>query len=317
MDDDQGNDQSVEDRLVGLLNAEDPESEEDREERQSEDPEDGETEEVEDKETDDDSKEEPEPVTKLTLTRNGEEIEVDIDEAKNLAQMGYDYTQKTQKLAEERRHVEVQTQALKAQEEALKQSVQTQQAFIKDIAKVTSIDEQIAQYEAVDWNALSDNDPVQAQKLYIQYQQLQNKRTQTLTEIQQKKQYLDQQAEIQNQSRLEKARTELLEAFPNWGADMAREIRESGKSYGFSDDELSTVVDPRMVKVLHEAAQYRKLQAQKGAVDKKVTGKPAVVKPGAKDSGASVKTKDNQLRQQLKKSGRYQDAAALIERTLK
>lgn len=315
--DDQGNDQSVEDRLMGLLNAEDPDTEDDRDGRKDEEPEDEETEEVDGEETDEDSEEEPESVTKLKLTRNGEEIEVDLEEAKNLAQQGYDYTQKTQKLAEERRNVEMQTQALKAQEEALKQSAQTQQAFIKDIAKVTSIDEQIAQYEAVDWNALSDSDPVQAQKLYIQYQQLQNKRTQTLTEMQHKKQYLDQQAEIQSRSRLEKAKTELLETFPNWNADMAREIRESGKSYGFSDDELSTVVDPRMVKVLHEAAQFRKLQAQKGAVDKKVTGKPAVVKPGAKDSGASVKTKDSQLRQQLKKSGRYQDAAALIERTLR
>jgi hypothetical protein len=312
--DDQAEMQSVEDRLIGLLSAEDSDGSEVTEDQEDQE---AETEEVEGEETDEDSKEEPEPVTKLKLTRNGEEIEVDLEEAKNLAQQGYDYTQKTQKLADERRQVEMQTQALKAQEDALRQSAQTQQAFIKDIAKVTSIDEQIAQYEAVDWNALSDNDPVQAQKLYIQYQQLQNKRTQTLTEMQQKKQYLDQQAEIQSNSRLEKAKAELLEAFPNWNADMAREIRESGKSYGFSDDELSTVVDPRMVKVLHEAAQYRKLQAQKGAVEKKVTGKPSVVKPGAKDSGASVKSKDNQLRQQLKRSGRYEDAAALIERTLK
>ncbi len=312
--DDQAEMQSVEDRLIGLLSAEDPDGSEVTEDQEDQE---AETEEVEGKETDEDSEEEPEPVTKLKLTRNGEEIEVDLEEAKNLAQQGYDYTQKTQKLADERRQVEMQTQALKAQEDALRQSAQTQQAFIKDIARVTSIDEQIAQYEAVDWNALSDNDPVQAQKLYIQYQQLQNKRTQTLTEMQQKKQYLDQQAEIQSNSRLEKAKAELLEAFPNWNADMAREIRESGKSFGFSDDELSTVVDPRMVKVLHEAAQYRKLQAQKGAVDKKVTGKPSVVKPGAKDNGASVKSKDNQLRQQLKRSGRYEDAAALIERTLK
>lgn len=311
--DDQAEMQSVEDRLASLLNAEDPEeTEEVPEEAEAE-----EQEEAEEEEQDEDSQEETAPVTKLKLNHNGEEVEVDIDEAKNLAQMGYDYTQKTQKLAEERKQVEMQTQALKAQEEALKVSAQTQQAFIKDIAKVTAIDEQIAQFEAVDWNALSDSDPVQAQKLYIQYQQLQNKRTQTIAEIQQKKQMLDQQAELQSQSRLEKAKTELLEAFPNWNAEMAREIRESGKSYGFSDDDLSSVTDPRMVRVLHDAAQFKKLQAQKGAVEKKVTGKPAVVKPGAKDPGAAVKTKDTQLRQQLKKSGRYQDAAALIERTLK
>lgn len=313
MDDDQGNDQSVEDRLVGLLNAEDPDSEVEREERQSEDEE---TEEVEDKETDEDSKEEPESITKLKLTRNGEEIEVDIDEAKNLAQMGYDYTQKTQKLAEDRKQVEAYVQALKAQEQNLIQQAEMQQAYIKEIAKVESLNEQIAQFEGADWNAISDADPVQAQKLWIRYQQLQNDRAKAANEIQQKHTQIQQQRDLQAQARLEEARAELLKAIPNWNEDTAKGIRESGKAYGFTDQELSGIVDPRMVRVLADVTAYRKLQASKGAVTQKVQGKPAVVKPGTKDAQAVNRSRNAEARQQLRKTGDQNIAAKLIEAML-
>lgn len=308
---DQATEQSVEERMIGLLTAE--ENEEQEEIKEPEPPEQEEVEEVAESE---DSQEETEPPAKLKLTRNGEEIEVDLEEAKNLAQQGYDYTQKTQKLAEERRAVEVQVQAVKAQETAIKQMAETQQAFIKEIAKVTSIDEQLAQYEHVNWNALSDSDPVQAQKLYIQYQQLQNNRVRAINEIQQKNHQLAQQRELQAQTRLEQAKAELLQAFPQWNAEMAKELRESAKAYGFSEEETSGITDPRTVKILHDAAQYRKLQSQKATTTNKVTGKPAVVKPGTKDPKSTARAADAQLMAQFKKTGNQDLAAKLIERML-
>jgi hypothetical protein len=307
--------QSAQDRMESLLAAGFLEGEQEQEEAQETAPE-VEQEEVEGEEAKGDSQEETAEAGTLKLTHNGEEIEVPIAEAKNLAQQGYDYTQKTQKLAEERKAVELQTQALKAQEEAIKLQAQTQQAFIKEIAKVTVIDEQIAQFEAVDWNALSDNDPVQAQKLYIQYQQLQNNRTRTITEIQQKKQQLDQQQALQAQSRLEQAKADLLKAFPDWNADRAKELRETAQTYGFSEQEISNVTDPRTVKLLADAAAYRKLQSQKVNVTNKVQAKPAVVKPGTKDQKAAARTVDADLRTKLRKSGDQNVAAKLIEAML-
>ena len=305
--------QSVEDRLVGFLNAEDGIEEEPKEvESQA----DENTEEVEEVAESEDSQEEPEEPVKLKLTRNGEEVEVDLDEAKNLAQMGYDYTKKTQEVAEQRKAVEMQAQAVKAQEQALKQMAETQQAFIKEIAKVEAINEQTAQYEALDWATLTDTDPVQAQKLWIQYQQLQTKRTRAVEEINQKHAQLNQQRELQQQARLAEAHAELLKAFPNWNAEFAGELRESGKQYGFTEQELSSVSDPRQVKLLADAAAYRKLQSQKTNVDKKVTGKPPVVKPGTKDQKATTRTVDANLRAQLRKTGDQHAAAKLIERML-
>lgn len=310
---DQATEQSVEDRMAAFLSAEEGSPDEPVEEESTDEPK---TEEVEAEAEEPESTDEPELPSKLKLTHNGQEVEVDLDEAKNLAQQGYDYTQKTQKLAEERKVVEAQTQAVKAQEESLKQQAEMQQALIKEIAKVTAIDEQIAQYEKLDWSALSDNDPVQAQKLFIQYQQMQNTRNRAIGELQQKHQGIQQQRSQAEAARLEKARIELLEAFPSWNAEIATAIRETGKQYGFTDDELSGLTDPRTVKILHDAMQFRKLQSTKEVTQKKVVGKPPVVKPGAKDQKVAQRTVDADLRSKLRKSGDQHLAAKLIERML-
>lgn len=306
---DQAEMQSPEERLAALLEAEDPVIEEERDEPEPEQETEAETEE-------EDSQEEPAEPVKLKLKRGEEEVEVDIEEAKNLAQMGYDYTKKTQEVAEQRKAIEMHAQALKAQEQTFNQMVESQQAFIKDYAKLESLSDQIAQFESVDWNALSDSDPVQAQKLFIQYQNLNTKRTQMGQEIQQKFSQLQQQRNQNTALRLEQERVELLKAFPDWNQERASELRNTAKHYGFNDDEVSGISDSRMVKVLADAAAYRKLQEQKASVTKKVADKPAVVKPGAKDTNAVARSKHSEMRQTLKKSGRYEDAAALIERMI-
>ncbi len=301
--DDQALEQSPEEKIAALLEAEDQEDPEQESE-------------VEAEAEHEDSEEEPTEPTKLKLKRGDEEVEVDIEEAKNLAQMGYDYTKKTQEVAEQRRAVEMQAQAVKAQEQAFNQMVEVQQAFIKDIARIEAVSEQIKQYEALDWNALSDSDPVQAQKLFIQYQQLNTKRTQLGQDLQQKQAELNQHRNNQSSLRLEQERAELLKAFPDWNQERATELRNTAKDYGFSDYEVAGITDSRMVKVLADAAAYRKLQSQKSNITQKVAGKPPVVKPGAKDTNAAARSKTAELGQRLKKSGRQEDAAALIERML-
>lgn len=308
MENDQAIEQSVEDRMMGFLNAEDGEQEE-----KAHEPEQEEVEEVTEGEV---SEEDAEPPVKLTLTHNGVEVEVEGDALKTLAQEGYDYTQKTQKLAEEKRQLESTVQAVKAQEQSFKMLIDTQQALTKEIAKVAALDEQIAQYDGVNWNAISDADPIQAQKLYIQFQQLGNLKTKAINELQQQKAKFDQQRELTNSVRLEQAKAEILKSIPAWNAELGKSLRETAKTYGATEQEVGTIMDAWVIKALHDAAQFRKLQADKGNVTKKVTGKPPVVKPGARDTKVAASAADAQARQQLKKSGRADIAAKLIERML-
>ena len=77
-----------------------------------------------------------------------------------------DYTTKTQTLAEQRREFEAQQQQAVARQEF-------QQKHIQAVAKVISIDERLEQFSKLDWNAITDADPVQALKLDRQMRDLQ------------------------------------------------------------------------------------------------------------------------------------------------
>jgi hypothetical protein len=302
---DQAEEQSVEERMMAFVEAEEGLTDE------SEEP----VEEVEEIEEEQEESDEEQPVATVKLKFNGEEIEKPLEEVVNLAQQGMDYTQKTQKLADERREVETYAQAIKAQEQQFQEQVQMQQALIQEIAQVTAIDQQLAQYSQVNWQALSDQDPVEAQKLFFSYTQLNTQRQQMVQELGGKQQYLQQQQQQKLQKAIQDGQQKIAAEIPGWGKEAAQELRTYGKEYGFSDEELSQVIDPRHVKVLYEAAQWRKLQKNPTA-NKKVTAAPPVVKPGSKDTKAAQSSQSRQLRDQLQKTGRDEYAQKLIERML-
>jgi hypothetical protein len=126
---------------------------------------------------------------------------------------------------------------------------------------------------------------------------------------------LQQQQQQQLQKAIQEGQQRIAAEIPGWGKEAAQELRTIGKEYGFSDEELSQVIDPRHVKVLYEAAQWRKLQ-KNPTVNKKVTTAPPVVKPGSKDAKIAQNSQTRQMRDQLKKTGRDEYAQKLIERML-
>lgn len=307
---DQVETQSAEQRMMALLESEDAFTEEVPDEQEAEEEP---TEEVEEGEQEESDEEEPQATVKLKV--NGEEIEKPLDEVVSLAQQGMDYTQKTQALAEQRREVETYAQAIKAQEQQFQQQVQLQQALITDIAKVTAIDQQLAQYGQVNWQALSDQDPVEAQKLFFTYTQLQNQRQQMVGELSGKQQQIQQAQQQRLAEEVKRGQEVLTKEIPGWSKETALELRSIGKEYGFSDEELGSIVDPRHVKVLWEAAQWRKLQ-KNPTVGKKVAQAKPMLKPGSKDPKQANSSQTKQLSEALKKTGKQEYAQKLIERML-
>lgn len=306
---DQALEQSPEERMIALLGKE----EEQETEVQQEPTEAQET--TSEAETETEAEAQPES-RKLKLKWNGEEVEKDESEVVELAQKGFDYTQKTQTLAEERKVIEERNQAIKAQEEQIKHQTEIQQALIKDIAKVTSVDEQLAEYDKVNWTQLTDQDPAYAQKLFFQYTQLRDRKNSMVQELNQKASYLKQQQQSRFEEMLQKGREVLNKDLPGWNTDKFPDIKEAAKSLGYQDSELAGVTDPRVFKALYEVAQYRKLQSSKPQIDNKVAGKPPVVKPGSRDTKAAVNSKYAADRQALKKTGDSNIAARLIEQML-
>ena len=251
----------------------------------------------------------------LKLKVNGEDVEKPLDEVVALAQQGLDYTQKTQQVAEQRKELEAYAQQIQMQEQAFQQQVQLNNVLIEDVAKITSLDQQLNQYANVNWNQLSDNDFVEAQKLFFTYNQLQQERSQLVSQFEAKKQQVVQKQTQLMSEKIAQGKEILAKEIPNWSPETNQALLSTGKDYGFSDAELNSIVDPRHVKVLHDAMQWRKLQ-QNSVVKKKVSNAKPVVKPGSKDTKAEANSNHRQLREQLRKTGKSDAAQKLIENML-
>lgn len=209
-----------------------------------------------------------------------------------------DYTQKTQAVAETRRMVEDKAQYLEAREFIL-------QSSFKEAAELQSLQSQLEQYAGIDWNALIADDPQQAMRLSMARQELQSK----LTEKQQAVQALIANSEAARKQHLlkqqELGRAELQRRIGKLtDADRDRTWKQ-GVSIGFSEAELSTIADPRIMHALYKAAQWDALQAAKPQAMKKVAQAPVAVKPSAP---TPVRQRQNQAAlERLKRTGRPEE----------
>lgn len=266
--------------------------------------------EPETEENEDEAQPEEAPEEVEVLNWNGEEKKVTKTELRELAQKGFDYTQKTQQLADERREVE-------ATIKQAQQSIALQNQQVEIIASVKSLDSQLAHFQGVNWHQLAEQDPVEYLKLNQSYRDLKEAREGEVQKFQQQASYL-QQLHAQQHNEVLQREAKALSELPEFKGDKAIESKAQVKTYlrsaGFSDEEIAQVVDHRYVKVALEAAQWRKLQASKANVTKKVADVPKVVKPGT--NKPQPKKADLEMRSKLKSTGRSEYAAALIEKML-
>lgn len=302
-------DGDVQNDIPENLDAEEVETEEQQESE-------GETEQESEEELSEEDSEEEQPIETVILKIDGKEVEKPLEEVITLAQQGADYTKKTQEVAEQRKALEDYAQTIQVQEQSLKQQVELQQALFGEIAQITAIDQQLAQFQAIDWNQLSDNDFVEAQKLFFTQNSLQNQRTQLVGQLEEKQKQITQAQQKSLTERIAKGREILAKEIPNWSQETNQAIISAGKEYyGFNDAEMSSIIDPRHVKVLHDAMQWRKLQQNSSVKNKVSTAKP-VIKPGSQDIKKQVSSDVQKAREALRKSGKSEYAQKLIERML-
>ena len=254
--------------------------------------------------------EEPAPVEKITFKVKGEDgkeevIEATPDELASSYLRQKDYTKKTQALAERedqavkyltQKHDEIRNQYL-TQAEVARAAV-SQMAGLKSEAEMA----QLANSDPAAW--VAEN---QRQRQVMAFL------NQLDTQIQGEKQAAQVEAsqrELQTKAKMyENAWNELSKD----GIDkpkLQKIYTEASKSYGFTDEELGGVYDPRMVRVLRDAAAYRNLQAQKAVVTKKVQEAPRM--PNRQASPAQDR-REKALEQKFK-SGRAKlnDLAAFL-----
>ena len=220
-----------------------------------------------------------------------------------------DYTKKTQEVAEQRK-------ALEQEKEFLTQQQRLMAAGFEKAVELKEIDARLGQFKQLDWQALVDQDPAQATKLNIAYQQLQQARQEKLGELQQASRETEELTTKQRQQAIAQGMEQVKKAIPGFDVVLAKSIAETTKGYGFSQKEIDQLTDPRFVIALHDAHQWRKLQASKATVTKKVADvKP--VKTTARTSTSTQSTsKVAEARQALAKSGSKDAAENYFERLL-
>ena len=222
-------------------------------------------------------------------------------ELKDMVLMHKDYTQKTQAVAEQRRAVEERAQALEQREKALGDSFEKAVEFRK-------VQDKLAEFERLDWNAIVDADPVQAQKLTIAYQTLQREAQAKYAELQQSQGQVQQLTETQRQQMLAEAQQELKARLPDFGPQTAEQIRKAAQEYGITTEELDSLIDPRHVHVLHDAMKWRELQAKKPNAMQRVAQAAPAIKPQA----AQPRKTNQAALDRLKKNGRVEDLASFL-----
>lgn len=95
-------------------------------------------------------------------------------------------------------------------------------------------------------------------------------------------------------------------------------LRVGTETYGYAPEELSSVVDPRAIQVLADAARWREYQAAQGqlkaktATPKQGTLRPAL-KPGPVQKPSAMKGKQrDRVREQMRRTGDVDDVAKFL-----
>lgn len=256
---------------------------------------------------------EPDSDDEFELHYNGTTEKVPKDRAKALAQQGLYY---------ERNQAQVDQHWKQVQEASqfVAQQLQTVPELQEAAALVSMYQKAVESIDIADMQKMATEDPAQYLAKLAEYNTL-NRR---LTEAQAKHQATAQQfAQSQQQFQsevLKREREALFKAIPDWRDDSKfKQARGRILAYmaerGFSEQEVGSLMDHRALLVAYDAARFRESQKALKASAKQLGQKPKVAKPGASTTPAQANDEaTTKLRQQLKKSGRLDDAAKLFER---
>ena len=254
------------------------------------------------------SEEQEQPQT-FTVKVDGKEVDVTLDELQKGYSRTQDYTRKTQQIAEVRKQVEQETQAVRAERQQYAQLLGALQAQLQ------------SSEPQVDLERLYNEDPIE----WVRQKEVLRERQEKAYAIQAEQQRLSyvgqQEQQRAMQEHLESQKDALLAALPEWKdpkkakAEKAL-VLESAKSVGFSDDDLKSVYDHRLVLLLRKAAMYDQMVSKRQGIKPVVNNGPRPAKPGAAGR-VSTNTESTRAKQRLAKTGRVDDAASAIELLLR
>ena len=241
-----------------------------------------------------------------TVKVDGEEREVTLDDLKQ-SFSGQAYIQKGMKEASEaKKEAEGVYQALLNERQQLSYLLQQAQTG------------QIANAPVPPSRELFNNDPIGYMDAKLSYDEaMQNYQNQQY-QIQQVTESQQQQMQIAQQHYLQGEMQQLAKVIPEFGdAKTASKLKEDlvqfGSKLGYSESELSEVMDHRAILVLQKAMKYDQLVEGKSKATQKASNARPMVKPGTKKTGRTGAAKQRQNAQaRMNKTGSIDDVAKFL-----
>lgn len=258
--------------------------------------------------------EETTETTEDFIELDGEKITLEELKKDRLRQK--DYTQKTQKLSDERKEFDQMRNQVLQEGEVAKQQREFYRQKLEELEKSLS---QIAKNTPeADLDKLYHEDPAE----YVRQKALLDKQKEEMNKVLAEKQRLDQikqqeQEQIYNQY-LTDQRQKLAQKLPMYadkdkGETYRQNLFNFAKERGFTEEEISLLVDHRSVLLLADAFQYHKLK-QSNLKKKQVNKTPRVLSTNNKTKvePSSDRKKFNSQMDKLKKSGKVNDASSVF-----
>jgi len=260
-----------------------------------------------------DAAEDEQPSEEFELQYNGATEKVPKDRAKALAQQGLYYERNQAQAEQHWKQAQEVTQAIQAQLQAVPE-LQEASALVGMYQKA------IESIDIAEMQQLATDDPARYLAKLAEYNTLNRRLQEAQTkQAETAKQFAESQQRFQQEA-LKREREALFKAIPDWRDDAKfKQARGRILAYmaerGFSEQEVGSLMDHRALLVAYDAARFRESQKALKASAKQLGQKPKVAKPGAGASKAQIADEQTKaLRQQLKKTGRLEDAAKLFER---
>ncbi len=251
----------------------------------------------------------------IKVKLDGEETEVTLDELRKGYSRYSDYTRKTQALAEERKAFQSEAEAIRMERAQYAELLPALKAQIE------------AQTEAEpDWDNLYNEDPIEAARLERHWRKTQQDKTAKMQAIMaEQKRVAEETAKEQQRALAEFVQSErarLPEVIPEWKDEgtmqtEAKELREWALNNGFSERDLSALVQASHVSILRKAMLYDKGSKKVESVKAQPKRVAKIVRPGSTGTQVTPRSTDvKKASQRLARTGRIADAAALLDKLI-
>tara|TARA_B100000963_G_scaffold359724_1_gene387933 strand:- start:9264 stop:10256 length:993 start_codon:yes stop_codon:yes gene_type:complete len=248
---------------------------------------------------------------RFTVKVDGEEIEVGLDELVNGYSRQSSYTKKSQALSQERKEFEEQRDAV----------LQERSVYADMLSKLQN---RLLSEDTVpepDWDALFDENPIQATRQKYEWDKAQQSRQGQLQKISDEQERLTRELQVEQDRAMRDIVTEqtaeVRKLIPEWDDDKgfkegAQTLRNWLIEYGLDEADVNSMVMAKHVELAEMARRYalgmsrsKERPAKQKTVRAGVSQRRGKARPKAKAAQAQS--------QRLQKSGRLQDAVDLAK----